>query len=50
MVLLHDYPEGHNKIKNKYKSEEYVVIVRHLEPNAYCIKPVDGNGPVQTVN
>ena len=49
-VLLHDHPEGHNKIQDKYKNEEFVVVGKHPEPNVYCIKPVNGNGPVQIVN
>ena len=27
-----------------------MVVGKHPEPNVYCIKPVNGNGPVQTVN
>ena len=50
LILLHDHPEGCKKIQNKYKNEEFVVIGKHPEPNVYCIKPVNGNGPVQTVN
>ena len=52
MVLgfIHDHPGGHNKTKDKYKSEAFVVVGKHPEPNVYCIKPVNGNGPVWTVN
>ena len=50
LVLLQDHPEGHNKIKDKYKSENFVVVGKHPEPNVYCIKPVNGNGPEQMVN
>ena len=46
MVLLCEHPEGHNKIQDKYKSEE-VVVGRHPEPNVYYIKPVNGNGKTQ---
>ena len=45
LVLLCDHPEGHNKIQDKYKNEEFVVVGNHSEPNVYCIKPVSGNGP-----
>ena len=27
-----------------------MVVGKHPEPNVYQIKPVNGNGPVQTVN
>ena len=50
LVLLQDHPEGHNKIQDKYKSEEFVVVGKCPEPNVYCINPVNGNGPEQTVN
>ena len=26
------------------------MVGKHPEPHVYCIKPVNGNGPVQTVN
>ena len=48
LVLLCDHPEGHNKIQDKYKSEKFVVV--GPEPNVYCIKPVNGKGPEQTVH
>ena len=50
LVLLQDHPEGHNKIQDRYKSKKFVVVGKHPEPNVYCIKPVNGNGPEQTVN
>ena len=37
-VLLHDHPEGHNKIQNRFKSEVYVMVGHHDEPNVYYIK------------
>ena len=46
LVLLCDHPEGHNKIQDKYKSEEFVVVGKCPEPNVYHIKPVNGSGPV----
>ena len=49
-VLLHDHPESHNKIQDKYKSEEFVVVGKHPDPNVYHIKPVNGNGPEWIVN
>ena len=37
-VLLHDHPEGHNKIQNRFKSDVYVVAGHHEEPNVYYIR------------
>ena len=37
-VLLCDHPEGHNKIQNRFKSDVYVVVDHHKEPNVYYIK------------
>ena len=50
LVVLQDHPEGCNKIKDKYKSKKFVVVGKHPEANVYHIKPVNGNGPEQTVN
>ena len=50
LVLLHDLPESHNKIQDIYESEKFVVVSRCPEPNIYHIKPINGNGPVQTFN
>ena len=36
-ILLHDHPEGHNKIQNRYKSDIYVMVGHHDEPNIYYI-------------
>ena len=32
-VLLHDHQEGCNKIQDRYKSEVYVIVGHHQEPN-----------------
>ena len=45
LVLLCNHPEGQNKIQDKYKGEKFVVVGKHPQPNVYCIKPVNGNGP-----
>ena len=50
LVLLCDHPEGQNKIQNHYKSELYVVELKHQDPNVYKIKPLCGKGPMHTVN
>ena len=38
------------KSKTDIKMRSFVVVGKHPEPNAYCIQPVNGNGPVWTVN
>ena len=41
-VLLRDHPEGHNKFKDWYKSDVYVIVDSHKEePNVYYIQPLD---------
>ena len=50
LVLLQNHLEGCNKIQDRYKSEKFVVVGKCPEPNVYLIKPVNGNGPEQTVN
>ena len=37
-VLLWDYPEGRNKIQNRYKSDIYIIVSHHDEPNVYYIQ------------
>ena len=37
-VLLHDHPEGRNKIQNKYKSDIYMVVSHHKELNVYYVQ------------
>ena len=37
-VLLWDHPEGRNKIQNRYKSDIYVMVSHHNEPNVYYIQ------------
>ena len=37
-VLLHDHQEGHNKIQYRFKSDIYIVVSHHEEPNVYYIK------------
>ena len=51
-VLLHDHPEGRNKIQDRYKSDVYVVVGHHVEPNVYYIQflNTDKPGPPKVVN
>ena len=39
LVLLHDHPEGHNKIQHYYKSKLFVMELKHQDPIVYIIKP-----------
>ena len=37
-ILLWDHLEGHNKIQNRFKSDVYIMVSHHDEPNVYYIK------------
>ena len=50
LVLLHDHPEGWNKIQDHYKSELFAMDSKHQESNVYSIKPLYGKGPMGTVD
>ena len=50
LVLLHDHPEGQNKIQDNYKSELFVMESKHQDPNVYNIKSLSGKGPMHMVN
>ena len=50
LVLLRDHPEGHNKIQDNYKSEPFVIIEHHKDPNVYVIQSLDKKGPKKIVN
>ena len=45
-ILLHDHLEGHNKIQNRYKSDIYVMVSHHDEPNIYYIRFLDSDKKV----
>ena len=51
-VLLRDHLEGRNKIQDRYKSDMYVVVGHHAEPNVYYIQLLntDKPGPPKVVN
>ena len=44
-VLLRDHPEGCNKIQDRYKSDVYVVVGHHMEPNVYYIHLLNKDKP-----
>ena len=50
LVLLRDHPKGHNKIQDNYKSELFIIVNHHKDPNVYIIQPLDKKGPKKTVN
>ena len=50
LVLLHDHPEGCNKIQDNYKNELFVVESKHQDPNVYIIKPLNCKGPMRKMN
>ena len=50
LVLLCDHPEGRNKIQDHYKSELFVIELKHQDTNVYKIKPLYGKGPMCMVN
>ena len=50
LVLLHDHPEGCNKIQDNYKNELFVMESKHQDLNVYIIKPLNGKGPAHMVN
>ena len=50
LILLRDYPMGCNKIQDNYKSELFIVVDHHKDPNVYIIQSLDKKGPKKTVN
>ena len=50
LVLLWDYPDGHNKIQDNYKSELFAVVDHHKNSNVYIIQFLNKKGPKRTVN
>ena len=49
LVLLRDHPEGCNKIQDNYKSELFVAVDHHKDPNVYNVQSLDKKGPKRTV-
>ena len=44
-VLLYDHSEGCNKIQDQYKSDMYIVVGHHTEPNVYYIQLLNKDKP-----
>ena len=49
LVLFRDHPEGRCKIQVNYKSELFMIDLKHKDPNVYIIHPLCG-GLLCTVN
>ena len=41
LVLLRDHPKGCNKIQDNYKSELFVIVDHHKDPNVYVIQSLN---------
>ena len=50
LVLLHDHPEGRNKIQDNNKDQIYVITGHHNHRNAYFIKPLGSKCQSKQVN
>ena len=50
LVLLHDHPEGCNKIQDNNKDQIYVVTSHHKHKNAYFVKPLGSKTQPKQVN
>ena len=50
LVLLHDHPEGRNKIQDHYKPDLFQVIKKGDHPNNFWIKPLRSSGQPKEVN
>ena len=49
LLILRDHPEGRHKIWDNYKSELFVIVLKHKNPNVYTILPMCW-GQVHMVN
>ena len=50
LVLLHDHPEGRNKIQDNNKDQIYIVTGHHDHQNAYFVKPLGSKCQPKQVN
>ena len=50
LLLLRDHPEGCNKIQDNYKSELFIIVDHHKDPNVYAIQALNKKPPKGTVN
>ena len=50
LVLLHDHPEGRNKIQDNNKDQIYIITGNHDHKNAYFVKPLGSTVQPKQVN
>ena len=50
LVLLHDHPEGRNKIQNNNKDQIYIVMGHHSHRNVHFVKPLGSRIQSKQVN
>ena len=50
LVLLHDHPEGRNKIQDNNKDQIYIVTGHHDHRNTYFVKPLGSKCQPKQVN
>ena len=50
LVLLHDHPEGRNKIQDNHKDQIYIVMGHYDNRNAYFVKPLGSKYQPKQVN
>ena len=50
LVLLHDHPEGRNKIQDHYKLDLFKVVKKGERPNNFWITPLGSSGHPKEVN
>ena len=50
LVLVRDHPEGRHKIQDNYKSELFVVVSKHRNPNVDIILPLCGVQYIQSMD
>ena len=50
LVLLHDHPEGRNKIQDNNKDQIYIITGHHDNRNAYFVKPLGSKCQPKQVN
>ena len=50
LVLLRDHPEVHHKIQDNCKSELFIIVDDHKDPNVYVIQSLNKKGPKRIVN
>ena len=50
LVLLHDHPEGRNKIQDNNKDQLFIVTGHHQHLNAYYIQPLNKKESPKQVN